>query len=165
MANGKKRSRPPELVQQNELLSADIDTRLARAIEKLRADRTLAATEHSLAKLAGCSRGTVRSRAKVMTALQGIKDDRKAAKPTPAVQKVTNLRDEIDRLKSQLHAARDETLVQFNLRESLEEKYRQLQNLYALQAAHLKELGDKLAQLGGTPPAVVPFKRKLPPKR
>lgn len=156
--SGKDR-RPPELVAERENNSKDIDTRLAKAVEKLRADRNLPAIEQTLVDLSGVSRGTVRSRSSVMKALKDIKEERKAIKPMPVAKKVLNLRDELETLKKQVAAARDETQVQFNMREASEAKFRKLEALYAQQEAHINRLTARLAALGGVPGAVVPFRK------
>lgn len=166
MTSSGKDRRPPELVAEREDNSKDIDTRLAEAVEKLRADRKLPAIEQTLVDLSGASRGTVRSRSSVMKALKDIKEERKAAKPTPVVEKVINLRDELETLKKQVASARDETQIQFNKREASEAKFRKLEAMYAQQEAQLKRLTAHLAALGGVPSAVVPFRKKTaPPKK
>lgn len=164
-ASGKDR-RPPALVAERKSNSEDIDTRLAAAIVTLRGDRKLPATEQTLVDLSGASRGTVRSRSSVMKALRDIKEERKLAKPMPVAEKVINLRDELETLKKQVAAARDETQVQFNKREASEAKFRKLEAMYAQREAHMSRLTAHLAALGGVPSAVVPFrKKKAPPKK
>ncbi len=163
MASSGKDRRPPGLLAERRSNSEDIDTRLAAAIVTLRGDRKLPATEQTLVDLSGASRGTVRSRSSVMKALKDIKEERKLAKPMPVAEKVINLRDELESLRKQLAVARDETQVQFNKREALEVKFRKLEKSYALQGAQLQELAGQLAALGGSPRAVVPFRKRPQP--
>lgn len=88
----------------------DVTGRIDEALTALRNDRRLKRTEANLAKLARCSRGTLRNRGWPIEALRKLKLEAKAA--TEEATEATEANDEspIERIKKQLAMSRDELL-------------------------------------------------------
>ncbi|MCT7307121.1 hypothetical protein [Ralstonia wenshanensis] len=105
--------RPPlpfdERNQQDFLL---VTKRIQDALEKMANDRRLKRTETNLAKLAGCSRGTLRNRKWPMMRLHELKSEAREAKgeeePEP---RAIREKSRIDRYREQLSKNRDELLA------------------------------------------------------
>ena len=81
MSRRKGDERPAALKDYAAAYCQAIDARLEAALNKIRADRNLPATQDSVKDLAGCSRGTVNNRPSVAAALRDIKSTRKKSRP------------------------------------------------------------------------------------
>lgn len=88
-----------------------VTKRIQDALELMANDRRLKRTETNLAKLAGCSRGTLRNRQWPMEQLQKLKDEARVAKENVEVEpRATREKARIERYREQLMKNRDELL-------------------------------------------------------
>lgn len=88
-----------------------VTKRIQDALEQMANDRRLKRTETNLARLAGCSRGTLRNRQWPMEQLQKLKDDARAAKGRVEVEpRATREKAQVERYREQLMKNRDELL-------------------------------------------------------
>ena len=92
-----------------------ITKRIQDALEQFAKDRRLKRTEANLARLADCSRGTLRNRAWPLVQLQKLKEEakqfKKAKNPENAAPRSLREKSRIDRYREQLEKNRDELLV------------------------------------------------------
>lgn len=88
-----------------------VTKRIQDALELMANDRRLKRTEINLAKLAGCSRGTLRNRTWPIEQLHKLKEEAKAAKETiEAEPRATREKARVERYREQLIKNRDELL-------------------------------------------------------
>lgn len=88
-----------------------VTKRIQDALELMANDRRLKRTETNLAKLAGCSRGTLRNRRWPMEQLQKLKEDARATKEQVEVEpRATREKAQVERYREQLVKNRDELL-------------------------------------------------------
>lgn len=108
----KKQCHPLPFDERNRADFDAITRRLSTALETLRNDTRLKASESSLARLANCSRGTLRNRCWPLQKLKELKKERKEknALPTASVMgdPTPDRQSEIAGLKRQLSLSRDE---------------------------------------------------------
>ena len=84
--------------------------RIQAALDALRGDRRLKRTEVNLAKLAQCSRGTLRNRVWPIAALKKLKLEGKALTEEAAAVTEAKTESRVERYKQQLAMNRDELL-------------------------------------------------------
>lgn len=88
-----------------------VTKRIQDALEQMANDRRLKRTETNLAKLAGCSRGTLRNRKWPMEQLQKLKEEVRSAKEEAEVEpRATREKARVERYREQLMKNRDELL-------------------------------------------------------
>lgn len=88
-----------------------VTKRIQDALEKMANDRRLKRTETNLARLADCSRGTLRNRKWPMEKLQKLKEDARAAIEQVEVEpRATRGKAQVERYREQLTKNRDELL-------------------------------------------------------
>lgn len=88
-----------------------VTKRIQDALELMANDRRLKRTETNLAKLAGCSRGTLRNRQWPMEQLQKLKEAARATKEQVEVEpRATREKARVERYREQLMKNRDELL-------------------------------------------------------
>lgn len=88
-----------------------VTKRIQDALELMTNDRRLKRTETNLARLAGCSRGTLRNRQWPLKQLQKLKDDARTAKEQVEVEpRATRQKAQVERYREQLVKNRDELL-------------------------------------------------------
>jgi chemotaxis regulatin CheY-phosphate phosphatase CheZ len=88
-----------------------VTKRIQDALEKMGNDRRIKRTETNLAKLAECSRGTLRNRKWPMAQLEKLKEEARSAKVEVEVEpKATREKARVERYKEQLMKNRDELL-------------------------------------------------------
>lgn len=88
-----------------------VTKRIQDALEQMANDRRLKRTETNLARLAGCSRGTLRNRKWPMEQLQKLKEDARAATEQVEVEpRATRGKAQVERYKERLSKNRDELL-------------------------------------------------------
>lgn len=88
-----------------------VTKRIQDALEQMANDRRLKRTETNLAKLAGCSRGTLRNRKWPMEQLQKLKAEARSAKESTEVEpRATREKARVERYREQLMKNRDELL-------------------------------------------------------
>lgn len=89
-----------------------VTKRIQDALEQMANDRRLKRTETNLAKLAGCSRGTLRNRKWPMAQLQKLKEEARAAKNETEVEpRATREKSQVERYRILLIKNRDELLI------------------------------------------------------
>lgn len=88
-----------------------VTKRIQDALELMANDRRLKRTETNLARLAGCSRGTLRNRQWPMEQLQKLKTDARATKEQVEVEpRATREKAQVERYREQLMKNKDELL-------------------------------------------------------
>jgi len=88
-----------------------VTKRIQDALEQMANDRRLKRTETNLAKLAGCSRGTLRNRKWPMEQLQRLKEESRSAKEVAEPEpRTTREKSQIERYRNRLDKNRDELL-------------------------------------------------------
>lgn len=88
-----------------------VTKRIQDALEQMANDCRLKRTETNLAKLAGCSRGTLRNRQWPMEQLQKLKEDARAAQEQVEVEpRATREKAQVERYRDKLIRNRDELL-------------------------------------------------------
>ncbi len=88
-----------------------VTKRIQDALELMANDRRLKRTETNLAKLAGCSRGTLRNRKWPMEQLQRLKEESRSAKEVAEPEpRATREKFQIERYRNRLDKNRDELL-------------------------------------------------------
>lgn len=147
-----------------------ITTAINLALAQLRAEPKLKPTEETLAKLAGCSRGTLRNRDWPIQSLKAIKSERKTKKATDAANKaavVPAKKTPTTEHKDQLRLSRDEALrwkLKYDeLLETVTTLSSALDNYQAREAsleAEIVELKAHIAKISGSSATVLPIKRK-----
>ena len=80
-----------------------VTKRIQDALELMANDRRVKRTETNLARLAGCSRGTLRNRQWPMEQLQKLKDEARAAKEQVEIEpRATREKAQVERYREQL---------------------------------------------------------------
>lgn len=88
-----------------------VTKRIQDALEQMANDRRLKRTETNLAKLAGCSRGTLRNRQWPMDQLKKLKQDARTAQEQVEVEpRATREKAQVERYREKLIKNRDELL-------------------------------------------------------
>ena len=130
-----EKSRPDALVAKN---ASDFDAMtqaIEKALNKIERDRRLKPTQESLAKLAGCTRGTLNNRAWPLTRLADIKRararERKGEKSTEPKAVAAKAELEADKLKNQLQLSRTENSKLHAKNELLRKELQQTKDLLA----------------------------------
>ena len=143
MSEEKSTSLPfDERNQQDFLL---VTKRIQDALEKMAADRRLKRTEVNLAKLAGCSRGTLRNRQWPMTQLEKLQAEARATKESAEPEpRAIREQSRIERYREQLSKNRDELLVWKYKHDELRDR---ILTLEAQRDAFKKRADDLEAQL------------------
>lgn len=88
-----------------------VTKRIQDALAQMANDRRLKRTESNLAKLAGCSRGTLHNRKWPLEQLQKLKEEARSVKEVAAVEpRATREKARVERYREQLMKNRDELL-------------------------------------------------------
>lgn len=88
-----------------------VTKRIQNALEQMANDRRLKRTETNLARLAACSRGTLRNRLWPMEQLQKLKEEARTAKEQVEVEpRATREKSQVERYRVRLMKNRDELL-------------------------------------------------------
>jgi hypothetical protein len=149
----------PPYYKQNEADFLAITKLIEGALARLRRDKTKKATEKNLAKLAGCSRGTLRNRKWPLLELEAIKVERnesneKSSDAEPAANSAATVHvDEKKTVEEQLRKSRSEIAVWVDKHAQLNRRCRALKRsnevvnrLKVAAEERVKELEDNLAR-------------------
>lgn len=129
-----EKSRPDALVAKNASDFEAMTQSIEDALKKIEKDRRIKPTQASLAKLSGCTRGTLNNRGWPLTRLGAIKRAREKQKTERWVrQKEISIEaeSEVDRLKSQLQLSRTENARLHAKNELLRKELQQAKDLLA----------------------------------
>jgi hypothetical protein len=161
----------------------DMSSRIANALVVLENSPELDATEENLARLAECSRGTLRNRGYPLARLKIIKEERRKAKekesgevtPAPRDPVEVHLEDKL-RLLEDLQKSRTEAATWFDKYKESESEKKKQRRVIDMHVAEKKSLEERVMQLTqkvkeleeklsakGAEHVVVPFRR--PPKK
>ena len=115
-------------------------------------DRRLKRTEINLAKLAGCSRGTLRNRKWPMEQLHKLKEEAKAAKETVEVEpRSMREKTRVERYREQLLKNRDELLFGKYKHDSLRDMVETLEGQRDAYKRRAEELEAQLRSIAAAP--------------
>ncbi|WP_046060263.1 hypothetical protein [Paracidovorax citrulli] len=159
------KSRPDALAAKN---ASDFDAMtqaIEDALEKIERDSRIKSTQGSLAKLVGCSRGTLNNRGWPLSKLGDIKRAReqreaeKSAEPKKAASKAES---ETDRLNNQLQLSRTENARLHAKNELLRKELQQAKDLLAevTRLSRNTRLDATPSRSKGSPTKVVPLRER-----
>lgn len=130
-----EKSRPDALVAKNQSDFDAMTHAVKSALKKIESDRRLKPTQATLAKLAGCTRGTLNNRGWPLTALIAIKTARRQKQESERLSEpkatVAEPESEVDRLEKQLQLSRDENARLHDKNELLRKELQQAKDLLA----------------------------------
>ena len=122
-----------------------VTKRIQDALELMANDRRIKRTETNLARLADCSRGTLRNRQWPMEQLRKLKEDARTAKEQVEVEpRATREKAQVERYREQLMKNRDELLFWKYKHDALRD---QVETLESQRDTYKKRTEDLEAQL------------------
>ncbi|HWT03142.1 MAG TPA: hypothetical protein VN256_23020 [Pyrinomonadaceae bacterium] len=143
--------------EQNAADFREMTTKIDSALRTIEEDPKIPATEKELARLAGCSRGTLRYRAYPLQRLKNIKLERKrkceGVNPEEATREVKTaeelLREEKATLQQQLHNSRTEVAIWVQKHQELKDEHSRTlraNQLFKAERQTLREENGRLKQ-------------------
>jgi len=144
------------LVSRNEQDFLDVTKRLQTALDKIRGDLRVKATQESLARLAKCSRGTLVNRKWPLEELRKVKDERRSrgrAPLSPSSVADTSEQSRIERYKEQLYLSREELLRWKDRHDKLAEDARAAEEVNARLVRRIETLEIQLRDVKKTMPS------------
>lgn len=140
---------PDELHEKNEQEFVKMTDHIQLALVQIENDLKLKATQDVLARLSGCSRGTLNNRKWPLERLMEIKAARKAASKPLISQSgaAAKVESEVDRYKQQLEASRDEVRLWKTRHDSVKSQLDQTKNLNSVLQTRLTAIELELASV------------------
>jgi bisphosphoglycerate-independent phosphoglycerate mutase (AlkP superfamily) len=128
-----------------------VTKRIQDALEQMANDGRLKKTETNLAKLAGCSRGTLRNRKWPMEQLQKLKKEARAAKDETEVEpRATREKSQVERYRNRLIKNRDELLFWKYKHDALRDLVETLESQRDVYKRRAEELEAQLRSIATT---------------
>ncbi len=126
-----RRGRPPELEARNHADFIALGEKIEQALLRIEKDRRLSATQVSLSKLAGCTRGTLKNRGWPLLRLKDIKEARRSPGKKSGADCSNDNRASSPSLEESLQLSRDEVLRWMDKYESVSAELQSVKQLLA----------------------------------